>query len=203
MVYDVSARSYLERANDCLLERSQKALFYAAFELRCSVEARQAQYIDAMKRYTKMKRTRSWEIGKSQRELEKIFRDGKMIVKLRIASADSDFYHESYYTPVSKQLANDAERLGEYLHARRHYVVDNDPWWSEIRSYLIEIYGQAWISCRGNILAPPLIHPGTGKITNSVIEFTREESMQLLRVRDLDGKLEYLSAPPPEWNADL
>jgi hypothetical protein len=203
MGYGVTARSYLQRARDRLLEDNKEALFYAAFELRCSVEARQDEYINAMKKYTRMKRTRSWKISESQRELEKIFRGGEIIVRLTITSNESDFKHESYHTPVSNRLANNMGRIGEYLHAMRRYARDDDPWWNETRSQLIELYKQVWISCRGNMLAPPLLDATTGKITSSVIEFTRKESTDLLKLRDLNGKLEYLNAPPDEWSADL
>jgi len=48
MPYSVSARGYLHRAKLRLLENSNEAIFYGAFELRCCVEARQEEYATAI-----------------------------------------------------------------------------------------------------------------------------------------------------------
>jgi hypothetical protein len=153
MGYGVSARAYLERAKERLLEDSKESLFYAAFELRCSVEARQSEYIDAMKNYARMKKTRSWEVNKSQKELERVFRGRTKIVRIQIMGEKDDLIHESYYTPVQRKLARNTGRLGIYLHVMDRYRDEDDEWWDKTRSELLQFYRQVWISCRGNMLA--------------------------------------------------
>lgn len=41
------SEAYLDRAKDCLEEGNPRNLFYAAFELRCFVERRQQDYLEA------------------------------------------------------------------------------------------------------------------------------------------------------------
>ena len=50
MVYGINAESYLSRARKQLDEGTQNGLFYSAFELRCGVETRLHEYLDAYKR---------------------------------------------------------------------------------------------------------------------------------------------------------
>ncbi len=45
--YLVNSRNYLLRARKRLDEKTPASLFYAAFELRCGVESRMQEYLDA------------------------------------------------------------------------------------------------------------------------------------------------------------
>jgi hypothetical protein len=49
MPYGIHARDYLTRARLRLDEQSPAGLFYAAFELRCGIESRLRQYIEAQR----------------------------------------------------------------------------------------------------------------------------------------------------------
>lgn len=51
--YWVGARSYLERAKARLEDATHVSLFYAAYEIRCAVEARQDEYLKAQEQYAK------------------------------------------------------------------------------------------------------------------------------------------------------
>ena len=61
MGYGVHSESYLERARKRLDEGTLEGLFYAALELRCGVEARLHQYLEAYKRIA-LKKKRKWRI---------------------------------------------------------------------------------------------------------------------------------------------
>ena len=48
--YKITSRDYLSRARICLDEGSNRFLFYAAFELRCGIEARMREYLEVWER---------------------------------------------------------------------------------------------------------------------------------------------------------
>ncbi len=54
MKYGTHSRGYLARARQRLDEGSFESLFYAAFELRCGIEARLQQYEEALVNITKV-----------------------------------------------------------------------------------------------------------------------------------------------------
>lgn len=54
--YGVGSRDYLRRAKDLLAQGTPAALFHAAFELRCGIEARLQEYRDAATKVAKLKK---------------------------------------------------------------------------------------------------------------------------------------------------
>ena len=64
--YGLHAREYLARARACLAEKSAPSLFWAAFELRCGIEARLQQYVEAQRENT-AKIKQGWRIAKLAR----------------------------------------------------------------------------------------------------------------------------------------
>ena len=77
--YGLHARDYLARACACLAEGSRAALFYAAFELRCGIEARLQQYLEAQREKTR-KIKQGWRIAKLARHVERRFKTGDKVV---------------------------------------------------------------------------------------------------------------------------
>jgi hypothetical protein len=75
--YGVNGDAYLARAKSQLERNNPEALFYAALELRCFVEARQDDYLDAQKRYARSI-PKPYKIGAQGRVLDRIF-DNKQI----------------------------------------------------------------------------------------------------------------------------
>ena len=100
MVYGISAREYLARAKSNLSNPDCTFLFYAAFELRACIEARQDEYVDAQQRYLKSL-PKSEKIGKKAKLLARICKP-HLITALRFVFDDGDYF--VYYTPVSNNL---------------------------------------------------------------------------------------------------
>jgi hypothetical protein len=85
------------------------------------------------------------------------------------------------YTPVTKALRREAERLGEYLHAGKVPGGRNDPWWSAFRRSLESIADQLADATTGSLMAPPLMQRVTGQVS-TIIEVVTPEDRVLDRV---------------------
>ena len=77
MTYAVSPQEYLARARQRLISNDPSSLFYAAFELRCCVESRQADYLDALEFY-RGKKAKHWKVGDTSRRLLHVWDDPKI-----------------------------------------------------------------------------------------------------------------------------
>jgi hypothetical protein len=75
MEYRTSSRDYLLRAQERLRDGTREALFYAAFELRCGIEARMRQYLEVCDHISKKKKE-GWKIADLGRGTEEAFRLG-------------------------------------------------------------------------------------------------------------------------------
>ena len=205
MPYDISARGYLARAKQQLLHRSMRdSLFYAAFELRCCVEARQEEYATEIE-YIKAK-IKPWNIGATARQLEKMF-DNSKIAKVTL-SLENPESATLYHTPVSKRLYKSSEKLGELLHRLDKFRADDDPFWSQTRSRICMVYRDAWYSCQGQLLTPPLWSPKDKGIHTFKITTPSERLQQMLKQagenkEPIKIKIAYLDEAPKEWVCDL
>jgi len=83
MSYGIASRDYLKRAQKCLNRGDCESLFYAAFEIRCGVEARMQEYLEVQKHIAKKKR-QGWQVVKLARNIEDAFRLGDKDAVLRI-----------------------------------------------------------------------------------------------------------------------
>ena len=153
--YGTSEHAYLERAKQMLNDGRKPQLFYAALELRCCIESRQDTYVQAQKQYARSI-PRSWQIGPKARTLEQFF-NSRRLAKLTFSHSDLDQPVIVYYSPVTADLNKSAKQLGDYLHAKALFHAADDPWWSDFRDRLINIYRMAWVACRGELICPPLI----------------------------------------------
>lgn len=204
--YDVSAAGYLARARDRLLDDDKVGLFYAALELRCCVEARQAEYIEHLSAF-KGKKVRPYKIGENRERIAKIS-GGKLIAKLIFELPDGQRF-EAFHTPVPAPLTRYCERsLDNLRHAQPAYRNRDDPWWANTRDLLIDNYRLAWISCQGNSLAPPM-WSSKSRLTHPMVFEVREQdraALETLRksVGDhFEVHVDYLESPPPDWICDL
>ena len=102
--YRVSSRDYLARARLCLDGGQISALFYAAFELRCGIEARMQEYLEVQEHISKKKR-QGWQVAKLARNIEDAFRlgDKKAILNVRDKQT-RELLFEFVYTPVTTSL---------------------------------------------------------------------------------------------------
>jgi hypothetical protein len=198
MPYPIAARAYLERAKRRLMENTNEAIFYAAFELRCCVEARQEEYATALE-FIKTK-IKPWKIGETARLLEEVFESARIArVTMTMDQCETFVF---YYTPVPEALYKSTERIGDLLHCMRQFKPDDDPFWASTRDQLSKIYEEAWFSCQGKLLTPPLWdHPfKVEEPTERLIKLMSgaEENKIQMALR-----IEYLEHPPEEWTCDL
>jgi hypothetical protein len=204
MPYDISASGYLARAKQQLLQNSSESLFYAAFELRCCVETRQEEYATEIE-YIKTK-IKPWKIGATAKQLEQMF-DSSKIARVTIALKDSKSL-TMYHTPVSKRLYKASEKLGELLHRMEKFKSDDDPFWSHTRKQIATVYRDAWYSCQGQLMTPPLWDPKTKSVhpfkvrepADRLQEFLKQAAENNLFIRT---EVTYLDQPPKEWVCDL
>lgn len=73
--YNVDIFHYLRRARKKLDSGVPDDLFYSAFELRCALESRLQDYLDARDDIAKRKK-KGWKIAVSSRALEEAFEEG-------------------------------------------------------------------------------------------------------------------------------
>src|SRR5208337_4569279 len=155
--YKISARDYLVRAEENLAKGTPDALFYAAFELRCGVESRLQEYLDAQDHLTR-KQKQGWRIAVLGATASKAFKIGDKVARYTIYDKDNEqLLGTLYYTPVTRALKEDAGKLGKYLHAMGKLHHQTDPWWAEFRALLEAIRHELFRSTRGNLLGAPLL----------------------------------------------
>jgi hypothetical protein len=204
--YGVSAEAYLDRAGSKLRERTNEGLFYAAFELRCFVEARQDEYLDAQRKYAKSIPA-GHQIGKQGKVLDAIFHSDLIQHIQWLMKGEDAVMFEAFHVPVTSQLRNGAERLGDLLHHQRKWRASDDAWWAQTRKLLVDLYRLAW-TCRQGLLVSPVFLEGDGSMLGTVVmkldgadaarfaEQTRAGAIGRMRV-------DYLSTPPAGWIPDL
>ena len=201
--YSVSPNSYLERAKHQLLADNAVSQFYAAFELRCFVEARQDQYLDAQREYARSV-PRPWKIGSQGKALEAIF-ESESIQRI-IWHYEGEEVFDAYHTPVTNELRNRAEKLGNLLHAQGVWRDPEDEWWLETRRELIEAYEIAWLCSRGSLLSPMFLQDGhtVGKMMLPTDDGTAEKLKEILK-EGATGTLNvsYPEQLPDDWKSEI
>lgn len=204
--YGISAQAYLERTRTQLLENTHESLFYAALELRCCVEARQAEYVEHLSAY-KGQKVCPYQIGENRKKIAKIS-GGELIARLQFNLDDGQAL-VGYHTPVPASLTQYCERhLDNLRHTQPQYRPPDDPWWDATRTDLIKNYRQAWVACQGNMLVPPLWSTRSGKTHPVTFEFAEADREMADRMKNSVGEhliveVKYLESPPQEWVCDL
>lgn len=191
--YNIDPHSYLERASRCLEHGNTEHLFYAAFELRCFVESRQFQYLEAQKQYVDSM-PRHWKVGQQSKELKKIFDIEKIQKTTNIFSDGFEFVY--LYIPVSTKLKNNAEKIGELMHSQAKEVTIKDR--NNIGNFLTETLSLASHCLSGNLLAPMLLNSKTGQPAGNIQLMLDNEQLQELKPRLIPNDpfvahVEYLS----------
>jgi hypothetical protein len=204
VVYVATPRGFLGRARQCLENPDPAHLFYAALELRFCVEARQDEYVQAQESYIKSAPP-AYKIGNQAAALRKIF-DRDEILKLELNFGDHPQPFVLYYTPVTHELRNGAEKLGDLLHVQKKRRSTDDAWWTETKADLVKIYRGAWIACKGEMLCPLLVDRSGNAV--GAIEFVGPRNDDLFeRIRDKGRKFKmavnYIGSLTPEFVPDL
>lgn len=199
--YSVTSTAYLERARALILEDTARSLFYAALELRCFVEARQDLYLDAQREYARSV-PKAWRIGAQGKALEAVFQSEKI---QHIAwFVNNELILDAYHIPVSNSLRNNAEKLGELLHAQEVHRPADHIWWSETRQKLIQTYELAWKCNQGSLLSPMFLCDGH---TVGKLMLKEEVKKRLLPFLNdgAEGKMvvDYPKSLPADWFTDL
>jgi hypothetical protein len=202
--YDDTPRGFLSRARQCLENADPAQLFYAALELRFCVEARQDEYVYAQRRYIKSAPP-AYRIGSQAAALRKLFNRDE-ILKLQLVFGDHPQPFVLYYTPVTYQLKNSAEKLGDLLHVQKNRRSNEDAWWTQARADLVKIYRGAWVACRGEMLSPLLLDRNGNAV--GAIEFVGPRNDDLFERIQRKGRkfkltVNYIGAPTPEFVPDL
>jgi hypothetical protein len=187
MSYGIASRDYLERAVIRLSENSPESLIYAAFELRCGIEARMQEYLHAWD-YIGKKQKSGWRITELGRNIERAFRSGNTFVRWAVHNNQKDcllvcFYH----TPVTKKLRGQGEKLGNYLHSMKRYRADDDDWWTQLRTELRDVCRGLRIANMGTLLGPPVMSRATGKM---------QMNMEVPPGRNVDSLLQDMMRQP-------
>lgn len=206
--YGQHAIDYLARAHERLSSSCDRDLFYAAFELRCCIEKRQAAYLSALKSHENSKIKR-WKIREISRNLYNVWDDPKIASIL--FKFDDGLEIQTYYTPVTQSLVIAAERdLGLLLHSIDIKGDKLGEWLRLQRVRLTQTYREAWTACKGQHMAPPLWNASTGEC-HPFLMIGGDEVRELFERIELDpdgyGKfvvnINYLNEPPLDWTPDL
>ena len=201
--YGILSEDYLSRAKERITEATKASLFYAALELRCYVECRQAEYLEAQRAFVKSVPP-AWKIGHQWRSLQKVMK-GHRIQHIRMIYS-SNLSLDGFYVPVSDELRNGAERMSDLIHAQRKAYESDDAWWGKKRDEIVSLYRLAWTCQQGNMLAPALISDRDGKMISRLSMTVQADKEMMNVVRDTKyatAHVRYYDAPPDFWVADL
>lgn len=201
--YGISADDYLARAKSRLQENNPEALFYSAFELRCFVEARQDDYLDAQKEYARSI-PKAYKVGDQGKALDRIF-DSQQIQSFRFVMAGGEHF-QGYHVPVTRKLRQEAGWLDNLRHAQLKFRGPDDPWWTVTRKRVLEIYRLVWICAQGNMPSPAFLSNGNS-IGDLRLYGDPEELQRLMAAIPVGSrgimKVNYLKSPPAAWICDL
>jgi hypothetical protein len=209
MTYKISAEDYLKRARNQLDVGSRDGLFYAAFELRCGIEARMHRYLEARENITKLKK-KGWKVAKMVAQIEGTFPTKGKICKVTILDQENKLpFTEFNYIPISNKLKKMAEKLGDYLHAQEKFRRDDDSWWQEARVFMEETYEELTYVSSGTLMGTPLIEPKT-KLVHLEIELPRKEEYKLqslrqsfLETKEIKIQVAYIEKKTPHNHANV
>jgi hypothetical protein len=189
--YKCGSRNYLARARMLLDQNSQQALFYAAFELRCGIEARLQEHLEVQEHLSK-KRKEGWRIAELAKNLKRAFEDGDQIVEIVMTDKETRESVACYYTPVTASLKKKGQQLGNYLHPMKEHKSSEHEWWKIFRRLLDATYQELKLATTGILLGPPLLSPQKTKKLNYELGY-RPNSDDTLTKLGRVGKLTQMS----------
>ena len=204
--YGTSPQAYLARARRCLERGTKEGLFHAAFELRCCVEARLAEYFELCESLAG-KRLQMHKATDNQRTINAIT-SGDVISSITFRLSDGTILRQ-FHTPVPASLQAYVKRGIDHLrHAQRVYRPADDIWWSETKAELLNAYRAAWITCRGEMPLPPLWNADTGEMHPVHVLFNDSNQAALQRFSDprnmfMEIEVDRFDEPPVDWVCDL
>lgn len=136
--------------------QSYEGLFYAAFELRCGIEARIKEYIEGHS-HIPTKRKKEWRLSNLNKTILKYFGDTdrvtQVVIHLPKPPLEKVVY---YYTPVTPELIGIGQKLGDLLHVQAQNHSPEDEFWKTTKDMLENAYKLLEISNKGTLMGPPL-----------------------------------------------
>jgi len=209
MDYKISSRDYLERARLSLDDGGFDSLFYAALELRCGIEARMQEYLEAQD-FVSKKLKKDWQIAKLGKGLEEAFKNNEKIVRIKLFKPEEKTpFSTLFYTPITPKLRKQGEKLGNYLHKMKKIKKSSDVYWKNLRRELETIYIELKKANYGTLLGPPMLNkktmlvnfnvevPGPREIAVRVLE---EIKKKIIIGSEIIFNVEYLTKLPEEAN---
>lgn len=184
MTYLVTSRAYLGRMKARMDEGTDEALIYAAFELRCGVEARMQEYVETIDHLPKATRDQ-WEIAKLRRSLESAYRTGDKTLIYCFEFSDGAQMQLTFF-PVMQRLQTIAGMMDDYRHAMKPRRAAQPGWFDRLRDLLKEAYPLLLMATSGELVGLPLVNRETGKFKVKA-EIAQGDARHPLLVRLVKG----------------
>ncbi|WP_022673636.1 hypothetical protein [Novosphingopyxis baekryungensis] len=205
--YKVTDRAYLARCRGWIIEGRKAGLFYAAFELKCFLEAKLGEYLENWEG----RPLKKVQVHRIKDNVKSLAKQNTMPDIVRMVFTNEIGLSETYFhTPVPVPLIDYATKTLDGLrHAQTRYRKPDDIWWQETRNALIENYRRAWFASRGTAPVPPLWRPedGRGEMPFTFLFPDDEPPSQLFEDSkpgdSYNVEISYLDEPPRDWVCDL
>ena len=185
--YGFASDAFLHRARRQLDSETCEGLFYAAYELRCGIEARMREYLDGHDHISKEQK-KEWKLGKLSKTVEKFFGDTNRVTEVTISPKQNPSEkYVAYYTPVTPELIKLGQQLGDLLHAQKKYIPPEDSFWKTTRNTLEWAYDLLETSTKGILMGPPIwlkSKKRAGMIISSACEEETKLYQKLLKKGD-------------------
>jgi hypothetical protein len=163
--HDFSSFGHFKRVIDLLNSREAppRNQFYAAYELRCGIEARLRQYLNAQKDIPK-KLKEGWRIASLARGAEKHFQSRDHILRFQLTNKDTRHVCVLLYTPVNSRLQKMGEQLGNYLHNQYNEKTRAPEWWNKLQTLIADTTVELYRANIGTLLGPALVKDNGARI---------------------------------------
>lgn len=152
--HDFTSRGYLARAKENRAKGDLRFLFYAAFELRSGIEARLHEYLKGASSVATVHKG-LWQIQRLRREVERVFTAYEKAVAVIFLHPETNEEIKYAYTPVTRELKNIGERMGDYLHYVQSDKRDHTSFEKEFAELIDSGIRGLDFATTGTLLGPP------------------------------------------------
>ena len=174
--HDCTSYGHLTRVLDLLTTRDTppRNYFYAAYELRCGIEARLKQYLSVQKDLPK-KLKKGWRIAVLGKGTEQLFKTRDHILRFKMTNTRTRKACVLLYTPVGRDLHKMGEQLGNFLHNLWDEDTSSLEWWDNFRTLVADATAGLFRANVGTLLGPPLVRD-EGKEMQIAHNFSHQEA---------------------------
>ncbi len=187
--YDSTSYGHLRRVIELLNQKDipPRNYFYAAYELRCGIEARLKHYLSAQKDLPKKLKT-GWRIGVLGKGAERIFKSRDHILRFTIENARTHRVCVLLYTPVGRNLQSMGKRLGNYLHSLCDSDTKSLQWWDTLRTLVADTTVALFRADIGTLRGPPLVREGQHGTEMQLIHDFPDKGIGEAYLKDFGGE---------------